>query len=98
VLSPTVTRPSSTIVPLARGQSFATNNSDKLVGAGAVYSVSATASQAPMHQFASLGAGGAPVPGQPNLEDAPDAIAEWEEATNLITVWLGMAIGTFILR
>ncbi len=51
-----------------------------------------------MHQFASLGAGGAPVPGQPNLEDAPDAIAEWEEATNLITVWLGMAIGTFILR
>ena len=93
-------RPPATVVPLARGQSLATSDSGKL-GNRAAYAMTATTGQPPALQVPSTGVQsavqeGASQPG--DLENPPNAVTAWEETQNLLTIWLGMAIGTFILR
>ncbi|GAB4822866.1 hypothetical protein N2152v2_009912 [Parachlorella kessleri] len=92
-------RPTTTVVPLARGQSLATSDSGKL-GSRGVYAITASVGQPSTPQAPSTGVQSVVQEGAGqlgNLEDAPNAVAAWEETQNLLTIWLGMAIGTFIL-
>ena len=88
---------STTSVPLATGQpaaAMAANNTGKLsVEDTVVYLIPASAGQAPAQKLATaVGCGQ-----HTGLEDAPSAEAAWEEAQDVLRVWLGMAAGTIVL-